>query len=264
MQRYGGINLMPQVGQVGGAYQVPQVVNQANRGQQNQRSSNQKALVGFGHVPKFVPPTYDNVDPSSLPCPDTPSPRNSLISEDEGDYQNANDPNNFNATNSALPNNAGAAQPVIAAARAIGVDLASKPFPPGSFVEYRSRTMQDRWILAKVEAFDEKNQVYKLDVQPKAPMDRVRLRQNGNSVPREQSAQVAAVSPARAGDAVQQNRSGLLHDVVDPFADDGMTMEQVKQENLQLKQKVADLERQLEVEKSQRQQLENQLRGGMM
>ncbi len=30
-------------------------------------------------------------------------------------------------------------------------------YPSGTFVEYRSRTMANRWILAKVENFDEKN-----------------------------------------------------------------------------------------------------------
>lgn len=227
MQRYGGLNLMPQVG-----YQQQTPAAQTNYTQQRtQRSSNNtKALVGFGHVPKFVPPTYDNVDPNQLPCPETPSPRGSLCSS-EDDYANNN---NFQQTR---------AQP--AATRAGGN---GKPFPPGSFVEYRSRTMQDRWILAKVEAFDDRNQVYKLDVQPKAPMDRVRLRQSN------------AKSESRPQES-SQPQPNRLHEVVDPFAEAGV--DELKQENAQLKQKVADLERQLAAEKAEKQQLEQQLRGMM-
>lgn len=51
------------------------------------------------------------------------------------------------------------------------------PYPAGTFVEYKSRTMKDQWILAKVLDFDEKARTYKLDVQPRAAIDRVRLRE---------------------------------------------------------------------------------------
>ena len=37
--------------------------------------------------------------------------------------------------------------------------------------------MKDQWILAKVLDFDEKARTYKLDVQPRAAIDRVRLRE---------------------------------------------------------------------------------------
>jgi len=50
------------------------------------------------------------------------------------------------------------------------------PFPAGTFVEYRSRTMHDQWISAKVLDFDERTKTYKLDVQPRAQVERVRLR----------------------------------------------------------------------------------------
>ena len=39
--------------------------------------------------------------------------------------------------------------------------------------------MHDRWILAKVESYEPKGNFYKLDVQPKAPVARVRLRHGG-------------------------------------------------------------------------------------
>eukprot|EP00913_Durusdinium_trenchii_P001942 g1796.t1 len=49
------------------------------------------------------------------------------------------------------------------------------PFPPLSFVEYKSRS-SNQWILAKVESYNTETQSYRLDVQPYAPADRVRAR----------------------------------------------------------------------------------------
>lgn len=54
----------------------------------------------------------------------------------------------------------------------------AQAFPVGSIVEYRSRS-SGQWIFARVEGFDEANQMYRLDVQPHAQPDRVRARGAG-------------------------------------------------------------------------------------
>lgn len=51
----------------------------------------------------------------------------------------------------------------------------SGPFPVGSFVEYKSRS-SGKYILARVEGFDESSGYYRLDVQPHADPSRVRAR----------------------------------------------------------------------------------------
>lgn len=48
-------------------------------------------------------------------------------------------------------------------------------YPAGTCVQYKSRS-SGQWILARVEGYDESAQVYRLDVQPYAHPDRVRLR----------------------------------------------------------------------------------------
>mmetsp|Transcript_116042 Transcript_116042/g.369194 ORF Transcript_116042/g.369194 Transcript_116042/m.369194 type:complete len:194 (-) Transcript_116042:222-803(-) len=45
----------------------------------------------------------------------------------------------------------------------------------GSLVEYKSRS-SGNWILSKVEGFDERTKVYRLDVQQNAKPERIRLR----------------------------------------------------------------------------------------
>mmetsp|Transcript_67099 Transcript_67099/g.216850 ORF Transcript_67099/g.216850 Transcript_67099/m.216850 type:complete len:186 (-) Transcript_67099:133-690(-) len=56
----------------------------------------------------------------------------------------------------------------------------------GSLVEYRSRS-SGNWILSKVEGFDERTKVYRLDVQQNAKPDRIRLRTD-SGVPAGESA----------------------------------------------------------------------------
>ena len=60
-------------------------------------------------------------------------------------------------------------------------------FAVGTAVEYKSKTA-NAWIEAIVEGFNEATKTYKLDVQPLAQADKVRLRQ--------QVAEAAAAEPA--------------------------------------------------------------------
>lgn len=270
-----------------------------------------KALVGFGQVPKFIPPAYDGVNPSDLPCPETPSPRGSLVSNDDNKDNPGVVPGNGNnnTTNwkqaarggeeqnrasrrapsgASGANSTNAAAAVAAASTSAGNNNGGSsnmnnnqnngsnnndikpPFPPGSFVEYRSRTMQDRWILAKVEAFDERNRVYKLDVQPKAPWDRVRLRQQTRTAAQEPE---PADKPQRAESRqnYQERQSyteaGGNNNNVEPRVTEQqhpllqdlhlLTTEQLQKRVVELVSENTSLRRQLEIEKA-----ENALRGG--
>lgn len=107
------------------------------------------------YLPRFRPPSFEGEN-GVLPTPESPgsTPRNSENGEGEFEIQTT------------------------PAADAV-VELLG-PYAIGSIVEYRSRS-SGQWILAKVEGFDEANQTYRLDVQPHANPERVRLRCGGNS-----------------------------------------------------------------------------------
>merc|ERR1719345_607694 len=66
----------------------------------------------------------------------------------------------------------------------------SAPFAVGSFVEYKSRS-SGNWILAKVEAYEESSNHYRLDVQPHAHPDRVRARAQASGGVADQDAEAA-------------------------------------------------------------------------
>mmetsp|Transcript_116043 Transcript_116043/g.369200 ORF Transcript_116043/g.369200 Transcript_116043/m.369200 type:complete len:188 (-) Transcript_116043:222-785(-) len=55
------------------------------------------------------------------------------------------------------------------------LDPATGRYVIGSLVEYKSRS-SGNWILSKVEGFDERTKVYRLDVQQNAKPERIRLR----------------------------------------------------------------------------------------
>mmetsp|Transcript_24782 Transcript_24782/g.62311 ORF Transcript_24782/g.62311 Transcript_24782/m.62311 type:complete len:280 (+) Transcript_24782:624-1463(+) len=232
---------------------------QPHAGGRQQR--NQRALVGFGNVSgvsKFVPPSYDGVAPEELPCPETPSPR-SHASEDDNNqqdvelHQNAQQVQPHKQLEQQPQKQRREVKPTPSGAAAdgiVGKHPDGRTFAPGTFVEYRSRTMADRWILAKVDIFDEKNKVYKLDVQPKAPMERVRLRANQN--PKGEGEHYPAQGGRSGHESQQQNaiaashpphgmtlnhenalpEQSPLHEVQDPFMEE---LQQLTKEELQLR-----------------------------
>lgn len=91
------------------------------------------------NLPRFQPPDFEGKD-GQLPLPDSPCSTPREASEAVSD----------------APEDMG-------------------PFPPMSFVEYKSRS-SNQWILAKVESYNADTQSYRLDVQPYAPAERVRAR----------------------------------------------------------------------------------------
>jgi len=122
-------------------------------------------LQHLQRLPRFRPPSFEGLD-GGLPCPDSPegsTPREGP--EDEAAVA---------PCHSEPDAVAGPHQPSRQSERR------TQAFPVGSIVEYRSRS-SGQWIFARVEAFDEGNQMYRLDVQPHAQPDRVRARGAGGS-----------------------------------------------------------------------------------
>jgi hypothetical protein len=90
------------------------------------------------------------------------------------------------------------------------------PFAVGSFVEYKSRS-SGHWILAKVEAYDEAADSYRLDVQPHARSDRVRRRQRRSGEKHHVAEKLGQESTptlksAREQKAVRDQERGCAHD----------------------------------------------------
>jgi len=78
-------------------------------------------------------------------------------------------------------------------------------YPAGTCVQYKSRS-SGQWILARVEGYDESAQVYRLDVQPYAHPDRVRLRRPRKSQVEEK--QETDVPKMEHHDAFSKNGAG--------------------------------------------------------
>ncbi|CAD7936125.1 unnamed protein product [Amoebophrya sp. A25] len=228
-----------------------------------------RALVGFsGSAPKFIPPSYDNIDPSDLPCPDTPSPRSEQENASEHDEPSRQHPAGTVNYETMAPMKANTTGSRAHASRHTpsqqtrgAVDTAAPitytgghPYPPGAFVEYRSRTMHDRWILAKVESYDEKNGVYRLDVQPKAPRDRVRLR--GGQQPPQQTTPSEAVQPGA------EPEPNPLHQVDDPIGEElrQASADELRQKCRELMMENEKLRSELAEEKRKRKTIEQQAR----
>ncbi|CAD7965564.1 unnamed protein product [Amoebophrya sp. A120] len=259
-----------------------------------QHQKQQRALVGFQNVSKFVPPSYEGVQPDQLPCPDTPSPRSNGSPEEEDAEQLHDNQNNYTKASEKLMDQKPPQHAYSGGSRAHGSRQGREPeqdhynqhpkiingqevFPPGTFVEYRSRTMQNRWILAKVESFDDKNRVYRLDVQPKAPMDRVRLRENKDETgvvqQRHSDHAAGGIVPQHGGDQQAGNvqpEVSPLHEPLDPVGDDNRAMshDQLLQKcrdleltNAKIMEENRELKSQLDKEKSRSRALEAQLSG---
>lgn len=121
-------------------------------------------LQHLQRLPRFRPPSFEGLD-GGLPCPD--SPEGSTPRDGPEDEEFAAAPTEPDLV--AAPH-----QPLRLSERR------TQAFPVGSIVEYRSRS-SGQWIFARVEGFDETNQMYRLDVQPHAQPDRVRARGAGGS-----------------------------------------------------------------------------------
>eukprot|EP00927_Polykrikos_kofoidii_P022368 TRINITY_DN20907_c0_g1_i1.p1 TRINITY_DN20907_c0_g1~~TRINITY_DN20907_c0_g1_i1.p1 ORF type:complete len:431 (-),score=80.42 TRINITY_DN20907_c0_g1_i1:169-1461(-) len=111
---------------------------------QQQQHVNSKIQPQLQNLPRFRPPSFEG----PLPCPESPgsTPRSDT-----------------------------------AVGCSAGREAAEPPFPPGSVVEYKSRSA-GHWIAAKVEYFDEVKHMYRLDVHPHAAPDRVRVRGAGTYI----------------------------------------------------------------------------------
>lgn len=135
------------------------------------------------HLPRFQPPSFEDAN-GILPCPDSPG----STDDEEGHprkqeltFTDGNDGNSQQVLHveSNLSWDGDCSRPVEVPV-VLPVALEKPPiFPPGSFVEYKSRS-SGAWILAKVEDWNESSQTYRLDVQPHAQVDRVRARTSGD------------------------------------------------------------------------------------
>lgn len=158
------------------------------------------------HLPRFQPPSFEGAN-GTLPCPDSPG---STPRDDEPDFMDAAAPphpgdrsgerwpaehrlgevsrsqevvSRDEELHPPAPSRGSRHQPEAQAVaepppQAPTPPARTGPHPPGSFVEYKSRS-SGLWILAKVEGYDESSQTYRLDVQPHAQAERVRPRGGG-------------------------------------------------------------------------------------